>query len=336
MSKQQSIQDITSYLGDGFIQIPAQAPSTFSFNDVGIEDLRRWIETLKTSLEALNQSQYLTVIPEGLLNSIKSGLEQARNAASLITSGDVNSQNNYNNLVAQVENLITTVAPYLNIADINNYKDLQNKAQALIDSTNDEIAKQKQQNQRLNSGISRISQKADSLLGKVDSGVLNKELDDLSKSKWHIGILIISVLAAAWMTWILIGRSQDFTDAIIKYVGNPNIKINWAVYIAKWVASLPYIIILIFALVESRRRISLIDQFVFRSRVAKSLEGYRLLLLADQDQFVGEKEKDQSRLQVSQFMIMAILELINQPSKKERSSIALRFKDLFEVKADSE
>lgn len=330
MSKQDYIQKLTSYAGDGFVQFPAGARSDLESNGVTIAEFHTWVDMMKASLEALIAANKLLLLGEGILGSITNSLENIRTNVSNLDGVTPDQQSFFNNAVAEGEQFLYQIAPYLNLVDSVNYKNLSNRLDKSLVEASEAIKARKKNLDNLTKNTKTIQAKSDNILKKVSSGVLSQNFGNLSNNWWNWILMIGSALLALYGFLALLRISNELLDIVI-YALEEGV-VDYRILLVKWLLSTPYLILLSISLLELRSRIKLRDIYLFRKSVAGALDGYTENLLNKVEDIKDPKEKSVARRTVIEFMISSMLELTKLPSvKMEKQRIGLKVKDVAEA-----
>lgn len=330
MSKIEYIEKIQSYLGDGFIVLPSNVRTDLTFNSVSFEEFRQWIDIARNSLEAINSADKLNLIPEGTLSNIVSYLEQIRNPIEQLVVGDPNAEATYNTFVQQLESMIAMIAPFMNLVDNTNYDNLSRKLTDSLDVSKTQITSDKKLITKNSKILGDLTQQSQNLLARVSSGALSENFGKLSNSGWNWTLMILSAIVAIVAFCFLVVKADDLTTLLIAAfkIGN----LDYRIFLAKWLTSLPYLGLLTVALFELRNRIRSRDIYVYRKNVAGSLDGYAQTLLNKVDSISDGKEKSAAFRIVIEFMINSMLELTKNPGiKNERQTLGIKVKDILEA-----
>ena len=330
MSKIEYIDKIKSYIGDGFIILPSNVRTDLTYNSVSLDDFKQWIDIARNSLESINSSDKLVLIPEGTLSNITSYIEQIRAAHEQLSISNPNAENTFNTFVTQMEALITAIAPYMNLVDNTNYNTLSQKLTDSLEVSKNQVASDKKLITKSNKTFNELSQQSQDLLAKVSSGVLSENFSKLSNSWWNWILMGISALASVVAFVFLVAKADDLTNLLIKAFETGSI--DYRIFLAKWLTSLPYLALLTVALFELRNRIRSRDTYIYRRSVAGSLDGYAQALLNKVDNISDTKEKSAAFRSVIEFMISSMLELTKTPGiKNERQTVGIKVKDVLEA-----
>lgn len=330
MSKAGHIERIVSYLGDGFIQLPATTPGNLDANGVSVAEFRTWIELAHRSLSSINEANKLTLIPENLLGSIVSNIEGARSNILETEDGKPDPAGHFNVAASHVEQLISQVAPYLNLIDSVNYRNLEDKVQNTLSAAEKGIEERKKSFDSLNKSTRLTNTKSQNLLKRISSGVLSENFGKLSNDAWNWLLMIGAAVLSIYAFIALLTRSNYLTGELVDALHKGNL--NYGIFLAKWSLSIPYLVLLAIGLLELRSRIRLRDIYIFREKVAGSLDGYTEILLDKAGIIRNDAERSAARRAVIEFMIKSMLELTKTPSLKDgKQKVGLKAKDIVEA-----
>lgn len=335
MSKVEFIDKINSYLGDGFVQFPANIRTDLEVNNVTLSEFRSWVDLAQRSLSAISKAQQFTIMPEGILGSITSNIEGIRNSIPETEEGKPDPVNNFATAVNYGEQLISQIAPYLNLIDSIGYRSLTDKIEQSLSSAENDIDENKRSITALNRSAKSALTKSQDLLNKVSSGVLSQNFGNLSNSSWNWALMVGSAALSTFAFIALLKHSNELTQELVKALQKGHV--DYGVFLVKWSLSIPYLILLAISLLELRSRIRLRDTYIFREKVAGSLDGYTEILLDKAGSIRNEAERGATRRAVIQFMIQSMLELTKTPSvKDEKQKFGIKAKDIIEADFSSE
>ncbi len=331
MNKKSYIQDISSYLNDGFVVIPSAARKDLENYGTTINDLTNLVGIAKDTLSAIASANRLFVIPEGVLSNIKSYIENARSLSMELASRDESSaQNALSNMVNHMEQIIAQASSYLNLADSANYQRLDAQARSTLQELTSKISDDKKISASLKKSVVSTEQKSKKLLERISSGILSENFKRLRNSPWNYAIMTLSLLAAIYAFLCLVQKSNEVGNYLVPAFESG--KLDYRILFVKWSTSLPYIILLSIAVLELRNRVRNRDTYLYRENVAGSLDGYTESLLNKVNDIKNQTERDRVRAMVINFMIDSMLELTKSPTNKnDKHSLGLKVKDIGEA-----
>ena len=331
MNKESYIQAIHSYLYDGSFVIPAGVRKDLAINGITINHLSDLIDLVKNSLTALEDTNKLVFIPEGVLANIKNYIESTRTSLQDLSSLDQNTaQNSLSNISNYMEQTIAQIASYLNIADSTSYRNLDFQASELITLLQAKINEDKKLSTILKRSVTSTEAKSKRLLERISSGVLSENFQRLGNSKWNYLIMFAAFGVAVYAFVCLIVKSNELNNYLIEAFSKANL--DYRVFLVKWSTSIPYLLLLSVAILELRNRIRNRDIYMYRENVAGSIDGYTESLLNKVSDIKNSEERDKVRAMVIKFMIDSMLELTKSPTNKnDKHSIGVKVKDIAEA-----
>lgn len=335
MNKEAYIQRISSYVDDGFIEIPANARTDIVYDGTDISLLRRKVDVARTLLVALRDSNTFIHLPEGVLNNIVQYVEAARNDATLLNIPNQQAESAFQSVNNHVDNVISQTVPYTGLAELMNIEKIRNDADLILSETvkrNNEATKKDKAHREQ---IKKLENQANKILRGVSSGVLSRELGVLSNYWWNWTLMALSLLLSISSVYLLIHKTNHLTDYLIQAFSQNDL--DYRIFIAKASLSLPYAFLASVGILELRNRIKLRDMYVFRKSVANSLDGYTESLLSRVEAMEPGQEKREAKKMVIEFMITSMLELTKTPSvKPERQSMGVKIRDIGEANFTNE
>lgn len=330
MAKFDYIEKIEGYLNDGLVRVPISARRGLEADGVGIDDFKDRILILKNALDSLQLSEMLSLMPERLLADIVGSIESMRAESRQLTRPDNLADSAFANIVHQVETLIQLVVPYLNLSDSQDYKSLAKKVSDTLSSSQKRLSEGSRAIKRQSDMLDSIQEKSSNILRGVSTGALSKNFGELNESWWNRGLLIGSGLLAATGFGLFWWKTAEISGYLVDGLSGGTV--NLGVFFAKWLVTLPFLLMLTIGLFELRNRIKYRDIFDFRRNVAGSLEGYTETLLNKVEDIKDVKEKDVARGRVIQFMIDSMIELTKPPTiTHDKHSLGVKVRDIGEA-----
>lgn len=333
--KPEYISKIESYVGDGLFDIPTSARADLVVNGVSVKDIREWAEIIRQTLATLSEARIMYLIPEGILANTVNYLESIRNNTGILTAPDQNANTALSNIISWMEALLSQLVPYTNLGENLSYESLKQRVGSALGEVQDKAAKADRDHKRLIKSTKDLEENTRRILQGVSSGTLSDKFKGLSNNWWNWLLMGLSTVAIGVAGYLLLQKTNELTTYVIAAFESG--VLDYRVFLAKWLLTLPYLAIVSIAVLELRSRIKLRDLYVFRESVAGSLDGYTEVLLGHVENIENKDERSTARLRVLEFMIDSMLELTKTPSiKGEKQSMGVEVRDIGKMSISNE